>query len=85
LRELDATVHRLLIDAGGAEILTPDLCTGDLSHLRARKRPKPGTLHLADVENAIRTAGDVSKAARLLGVDRTTIHRIREREGKPSA
>lgn len=82
LRELDATVHRLLVDAAGAEMLTPDLCTADLSHLRSQKRPKRGTLHLADVENAIAVAGgDKSKAARHLSVDRTTIYRILEREG----
>lgn len=80
LRELDATIHRLLIDAEGAGLLTPELCVGDLAHLRAPRKPKPGTLHTAEVQKAIATAGDVSKAARLLEVDRTTLHRILKRE-----
>ena len=85
-RELDATVHRLLIDAAGAKILTPDLCTGDLSHLRSQTRPKRGALHLADVQDAIAVArGDKSKAARRLAIDRSTIYRILEREGGTSS
>jgi two-component system response regulator HydG len=83
LRELDTTVQRLLIDAAGARELTPDLCVGDLDHLRKRQKHKPGSLHLADVENAIAAAGSVSKAAERLGIDRTTVYRIREREGRP--
>jgi transcriptional regulator of acetoin/glycerol metabolism len=68
LRELDATIHRLMIDAEGMQTLTTDLCVGDLSH-----RP--------DVEAAIvRAEGNVSKAARLLEIDRTTVHRILRRE-----
>jgi two-component system response regulator HydG len=79
LRQLDATVHRLMIDAEGANELTPDLCEGDLSYLRARRKPRPGTLGRGEVEAAIACAGDISKAARLLDVDRTTVHRILKR------
>jgi DNA-binding NtrC family response regulator len=79
LRELDATIQRLLIDADGASVLTTDLCVGDLAHLRQRGKPKPGTLCRADVDRAIATAGDVSKAARLLEVDRSTVYRILQR------
>jgi transcriptional regulator of acetoin/glycerol metabolism len=72
---------RLLIDAGRARVLTPDLCVDDLAHLRPRSKPKPGELHLPEVEEAIaRAGGDKSKAARLLDVDRTTVYRIIERE-----
>jgi DNA-binding NtrC family response regulator len=80
LRELDATIHRLLIDAEGAPTLTPDLCAGDLGHLRRSQKPARGSLHRAEVEAAIAQAGDKSKAARLLAVDRTTVHRILQRE-----
>jgi DNA-binding NtrC family response regulator len=81
LRELDATIHRLMIDAEGMQTLTTDLCVGDLSHLRPRSKPRPGSLHRPDVEAAIvRAEGNVSKAARLLEIDRTTVHRILRRE-----
>ena len=79
LRQLDATVHRLLIDAEGAAVLTRDLCVGDLSYLQARRKPRPGMLGRGDVEAAIALAGDISKAARLLEVDRTTLHRSLKR------
>lgn len=82
LRELDATVLRLLIDANGKEVLSTELCTGDLSHLSGRRKPKPGSLHLCDIEAAITRVGDKSKAARLLAVDRRTVQRIIERERK---
>jgi len=80
LRELDGTVHLLLIEAGGTPILTPDLCIGDLAPLRQPQKPRPGALHRAEVEAAIADAGGPSKAARRLGVDRTTLHRILKRE-----
>jgi transcriptional regulator of acetoin/glycerol metabolism len=79
LRELDATVQRLLIDAEGAPVLSTDLCIGDLDHLRQRSKPKPGTLCRAEVESAIATAGDVTSAARLLDVNRSTLYRILQR------
>jgi DNA-binding NtrC family response regulator len=80
LRQLDATVYRLMIEAEGAPELTPDLCTGDLSYLRLRRKRKPGALGRGEVEAAIAlTGGDKSKAARILHVDRTTVHRILQR------
>ena len=80
LRQLDATLYRLMIDAEGASELTPDLCIGDLSYLRVRPKPRPGALGRGEVEAAIAlAAGDKSKAARLLNVDRTTVHRILKR------
>jgi transcriptional regulator of acetoin/glycerol metabolism len=81
IRQLDLTMLRLLIEAGGASVLTPDLCVDDLADLRPRRKPKPGALHLPEVEEAIaRADGNKSKAARLLDVDRTTVYRIIERE-----
>jgi len=79
LRQLDSTIHRLMIDAEGAPELTPDLCVGDLAHLRTRRKPRPGALGRGEVEAAIALAGDISKAARLLDIDRTTVHRILRR------
>ena len=79
LRQLDATLHRLLLEADGAPVLTLDQCQDELSFLVA-----PGDrgerLSIERIDAAVKESGSVSAAARALGVHRTTIHRRRERE-----
>jgi DNA-binding NtrC family response regulator len=83
LRQLSSTVHRLLVDAEGAERLTLEHCDDDLAYLRgARRRGRPALSDDA-VTAAVRNAGSVSGAARILGVDRTTIYRMWKRDGRP--
>jgi two-component system NtrC family response regulator len=77
LRQLDSTVSRLLVEAEGAPVVTLEHCRDDLSYLRTGVR-RFGTPTLDDIEEAIAVAGNnVSRAARALGVDRTTLHRKR--------
>jgi DNA-binding NtrC family response regulator len=76
LRQLDTTMHRLLIEAEGDTVLTLRHCTEDLEHLRTHTR---GPLTRARVDGALAQAGTVSGAAKLLGVDRTTVHRFQRR------
>jgi DNA-binding NtrC family response regulator len=81
LRQLASTVHRILVDADGARVLTLDHCIDDLSYLREGMSDGPRqTLTRARVDDALATCnGSISAAARLLGVDRTTLHRFRRR------
>jgi two-component system NtrC family response regulator len=77
LRQLDSTVNRLLVEAEGAATITLEHCRDDLEYLRMGIR-RFGTPTLDDIETAIALAGNnVSRAARALGVDRTTLHRKR--------
>jgi len=74
IRQLDATIHRLLVDAEGAPELTLDHCEDARLHLRDHAdaaRP----LTPERIAEAIAREGSVSAAARSLKVDRTTIHR----------
>jgi DNA-binding NtrC family response regulator len=82
VRQLDATILRLLVDADGAPELRLDCCIDDLSYLRGSDRhPRAGPLSSAAAEEAIaRAGGSIAGAARLLGVDRVTIHRARKRD-----
>jgi len=72
LRELDATIWRLLIEAEGSPMLTLAHCPDALSHLRLADTP-PITREL--LQDAVSKHGGVSAAARALNVDRTTIYR----------
>ncbi len=74
LRQLDATIHRLMIDADGADILTPSHCTDDLAYLRAFSGGV-GLLTPRSVERVVEEIGSVSGAARRLGIARTTVYR----------
>jgi DNA-binding NtrC family response regulator len=78
LRQLDGTIHRLLIDAEGARTITLAHCIDDLAYLQG-SAPRPP---LTDdrVASALGSAGSVAGAARLLGVDRTTVHRFLRRQ-----
>jgi DNA-binding NtrC family response regulator len=73
LRQLDATVHRLMIQAEGAPTLTLALCSEDLEYLTEGKRRTP--LTDAEVQTAVAKSDSVSAAARMLGVHRSTVHR----------
>ena len=76
LRELDATIHRVLIEAHGAPVLTLDHCQGDLQYLRGASQPK-APLDIETVREALaKTNNKKTDAARLLGVSRSTIHRV---------
>jgi transcriptional regulator of acetoin/glycerol metabolism len=75
LRELDGTIHRLVVEAEGAMVLTPRLCVGDLSFLVARPRRKT-PLQTEEARQAMAQAGGKSSAARLLGVSRWTVDRV---------
>lgn len=75
VRELAAAVERLLIDGGGAAVITLAHCTGKLARLRAARGARRGTLTRPLVMQAIEDAGgNKSAAAARLGVSRKTIH-----------
>ena len=78
LRQLDATVQRLLIDADGAPVLTFSHLGDDIGELEAPAREQ--TLTPARVRQVVEAAGSKTDAARLLGVTRQTIHRYLTRE-----
>jgi DNA-binding NtrC family response regulator len=79
LRQLHATVHRLLVEAEGASLVTLAHCRGTLAYLQhVAGTTEP--MSDADIADAIgKSGGNVSRAARLLGVDRTTLYRRRRR------
>jgi two-component system C4-dicarboxylate transport response regulator DctD len=81
LRQLDATVQRLLINADGAGVLTLDHLGDDIGDL---ERPASDeTLTPARVREVVEAAGSKTDAARLLGITRQTVHRylMRDRDG----
>jgi DNA-binding NtrC family response regulator len=75
VRQLDATILRLLIEADRAHVLSFDHCRDELQYLRGEPKPLTRTI----VNDAIAKAGSISGAARSLQVDRTTIHRYLRR------
>jgi len=83
LRELDGTIHRLLVEAEGSAQLTLQLCVGDLSVLFEQSEPK-GSPDLKAVQEAMAQAEyKKAPAARLLGTSRSTIYRrLRDAEGR---
>jgi DNA-binding NtrC family response regulator len=83
LRQLDAAVHRILVDADGAPELTLEHCEDEhLGLHRYAEAAKPPTSER--IAEAIASEGSVSAAARLLRVDRTTIHRHQRRANERS-
>jgi DNA-binding NtrC family response regulator len=75
LRQLDATLFRVMVDAEGAPELTLDHCIGDLVDLRATGVPRePLTPELA--YRTVREMGQKKRAAIHLGVARTTLDRM---------
>ncbi|MGH7678433.1 MAG: sigma-54-dependent transcriptional regulator [Gemmatimonadaceae bacterium] len=78
LRQLDATVHRILVDAEGAQMITLDHCQDDLAYLRSAGQART-PLNSERVDSAISQGGSISAAARLLRVDRSTVYRFQKR------
>jgi DNA-binding NtrC family response regulator len=76
LRQLSATVHRLLVDADGAAVLTLRHCLDDLGYLNDATHGRRPQLTRQAIDQAVTRAGSIVGAARLLGVDRTTIYRF---------
>lgn len=78
LRQLDAAMHRILVDAEGAAELTLHHCEDDALGLHDFAESSRG-LTPERIAAAIEREGSVSAAARSLKVDRTTLHRHRRR------
>jgi DNA-binding NtrC family response regulator len=76
LRQLDATMHRLVLEADGAPTLTLALCQDELAFLHAFAE-RDVSLSVERIAAAVEKTGSVSAAARALGVHRTTLHRYR--------
>jgi two-component system NtrC family response regulator len=79
LRQLDGAIFRLLVDAGNVAELRLEHCLDELSYLREMSEASDEPLSAEAAIEAIERAGSVSGAARLLGVNRTTVHRARKR------
>jgi DNA-binding NtrC family response regulator len=79
LRQLNATVRRLLIEAEGAQTISFEHCRGPLEYLTTLKRDVDGP-SLGQIEAAMIQANqNASEAARILKIDRTTLYRRRRR------
>ena len=78
LRQLDATVQRLLIHADGARVLTLDHLGDDIAELEPTHTEQ--ALTPERVRRVVEAAGSKTDAARLLGVTRQTVHRYLVRE-----
>jgi DNA-binding NtrC family response regulator len=76
LRQLDATIHRLVVEADGAPFLSDDHASllGDFPVTR-----RETAVTRAEVEAAVAKAGSMNAAARLLGVHRTTLYRAQRK------
>ena len=85
LRQLDATVQKILILARGSSWLTLEHCDEDLAFLRCVDGERP-PLNERVVSAAVRECdGNVSRAARQLGTARTTVYRyLREGDTRTS-
>jgi DNA-binding NtrC family response regulator len=74
LRQLETTVHRVMLQAQGAECVSIDHCRAAFPQLMETVAPRR-PLTPVRAREAVRSAGSVTRAAKLLGVDRTTVHR----------
>jgi len=81
LRQLDATVNRILIDAEGSPELSLTHCVDDLAYLRIGPAPHD-RLDEQEVAEAMRKGKNMSETAALLGVHRTTLYRFQKRLGR---
>jgi DNA-binding NtrC family response regulator len=78
LRQLDATVHRLLVEAQRASELTLLHCTDDLSYLRSLGGPERPVSDEA-IAQALASAPSKQASASKAGVHRTTLWRREQR------
>jgi two-component system response regulator HydG len=74
LRQLNAALHRILVDADGASELTLAHCEDESLDLN-RDVDSAQPLTEEQISAAIASEGSISAAARRLRVDRSTIHR----------
>lgn len=75
VRELEAVVLRLLVDAEGKAELGEELCRGDLAYL-AVSAEEGQRLSREQVEREVEIAGTKVGAAARLGVHRSTVYRV---------
>ena len=78
IRGLDSFIHRLLIEADGAPLLTLGHCVGDLGQFVNPRRDKR-SLSDAEIAAALESTDSLSEAARVLGIDRKTLRPIAAR------
>lgn len=83
VRELDATVHRLIVDAEGGKELTPNLCTGTLATVRDAKAALLEVPTGKELREFITAAGGVAQAAQRLGVHRSSVYRMLNDDSAP--
>lgn len=77
VRGLDGCIHRLLLEAQGAPVLTLEMCSAGLANLIGFKAVRKAPLQIEQARNALAlTGGHVLPAARLLGVSRWTVDRV---------
>jgi DNA-binding NtrC family response regulator len=74
IRQLDATITRLLVEADGATRLTLEHCSRDLDYLRKLGRPTRNVSPV-DVKEATARWRTRSEAAQALGVSQATLYR----------
>lgn len=76
VRELDGTIQRLLAVADGAATLSLEHCEDNLAYLaRLVRNPTREPLTPRQIEQVVSDVGSISKAARNLGVARSTVQR----------
>jgi len=76
LRELDGTVHRILLEGGGEMLLGLRHCVDDLSFLAESLNVKTRVDFDAVQRALAQTGKKKAPAAKLLGVSRSTVHRL---------
>lgn len=75
LRELDASLFRLVVEANSEAQLTLAHCVDKLEYLRGRSRGRPTKSSPASVAAAVSRSKSITGAANELGVSRSTIYR----------
>ena len=75
VRELDVAVRRLLIEGEGAPVITLRQCVDSLAWLRPSRRLRRTAEEIA---HEVKRQGNVTAAARKLGMSRTTVYRYLE-------
>ncbi len=88
IRELKNTLHVSWILSDGAAVLTAEHLPEDIQQLISQSAPSSSVMgtkdlaeHAALKEALSQTKGNLSKAARILGVARSTLYRMMERHG----